>query len=316
MTKPVIEFPARLVEADSSVGHLLRQAFEEPTSFPSESATWHGLVEKREQPKRPLFRVFMTAAAVGAVGTFCLIWLVRREHGSDRVTAYADPQMTAATASSSSVLPGLVGANRSTASGVKPTRATTTKTEAKSPQIELAGPASAGPVDSESDTSTCARLAREGKLEQAASCYDQIARGSSMAAELALYEKARLESRALGRGAAALSTLDEHARRFPQGVLSTEAGLTRIELLARLGRANEALDSIERALGGAIGKERGGDLHALRGDILSSRGDCRAALAAYASARTAGIHPSRLKAGEQRCAALGDTQDSSSNPNP
>lgn len=164
-------------------------------------------------------------------------------------------------------------------------------------------PAASTPVGAlNDDVAVCAGLARIGKLEAAASCYDRIGRGNGMTSELALYEKARLESRALGRGAAALATLEEHARRFPQGALAVEAGLTRIELLSRLGRTSEALNAIERALPGAIGRERGGDLYLLRGDLLSLRGECAGARAAYAAARVAGIHPNRLKAGEERCA--------------
>jgi len=166
------------------------------------------------------------------------------------------------------------------------------------------------------NTSGCSQMALKGQLEEAADCYSRIAQGNSMAAELALYEKARLESRALGRGAAALATLDEHARRFPHGVLSTEAGLTRIELLTRLGRTNDALDAIEKALSGPIGKERGGDLYALRGELLSSRGDCSGANAAFAMARSHGVPSSRPLAGEKRCANDIDAKDSTPSPNP
>jgi tetratricopeptide (TPR) repeat protein len=156
-------------------------------------------------------------------------------------------------------------------------------------------------------------LVRKGHLEEAAECYGRIAQGSSLESEVAMYEKARLESRALGRGAAALATLDEHAKRFPRGVLSTEAGLTRIELLTRLGRTNDALKAIELALAGPIGNERGGDLFALRGQILSNRGDCTGANAAFALARSHGVPPSRPLGGEKRCAEHPATNDSTTN---
>ena len=124
-----------------------------------------------------------------------------------------------------------------------------------------------------------------------------------MAAELALYEKARLESNALARGEAALATLEEHGRRFPRGVLANEVGMTRIELLIRVGRADSALAAIEQALQGPLGGERAGDLLALQGDLLSARGDCTAAVQSFAGARKAGVHDSRLESGEKRCAA-------------
>jgi hypothetical protein len=122
-----------------------------------------------------------------------------------------------------------------------------------------------------------------------------------MSAELALYEKARLESRVLGDQSVALGTLEEHRRRFPSGVLGTEAGLTRIELLVRLGRATEALEAISTAMDGRLGKERGGDLHAMRGDLLVEQGDCPGALREYEQARQGGVHPSRLAKGTARC---------------
>jgi hypothetical protein len=122
-----------------------------------------------------------------------------------------------------------------------------------------------------------------------------------MDAELALYEKARLEARALGQSAQALSTLDEHARRFPGGVLTTEVELTRIELLSQLGRRGEALSAIERGLQGVLGRERGGDLQVLRAELASEQGDCPKALEAAQLARQAGVHPSRLEATERRC---------------
>ena len=125
--------------------------------------------------------------------------------------------------------------------------------------------------------------------------------GLILAAELALYERARLESNALGRGEAALATLEEHGQRFPHGVLASEVGITRIELLIRLGRTDAALGAIEQALKGALGQERPGDLLALKGDLLAARGDCATALETFERARAAGVHASRLEAAEKRC---------------
>jgi hypothetical protein len=124
-----------------------------------------------------------------------------------------------------------------------------------------------------------------------------------MDAELALYEKARIEAKALGKSSQALVTLDEHARRFPGGVLSTEVELTRIELLSQLGRRAEALHAIDRGLQGALGRERGGDLQVLRAELLSAGGECTAALEAARLASQAGAHETRLKTTQQRCPA-------------
>ena len=124
-----------------------------------------------------------------------------------------------------------------------------------------------------------------------------------MAAELALYEKARLQSKALGDSSAALATLEEHARRFPAGVLATESTITRIELLTRLGRGDAALHATQQALQGPAGRERHGDLQVLRAELLAARGECAAALEAIAEARSAGVHAARLAASERRCAS-------------
>lgn len=302
MTKPLVEFPSRLCEGETETGELLRRAIDEPAAFPRESACWHGLIEKRERAKRPLGRWFLLATATGGVCMLFLFLLVRRDHGSERVALNAETLAPRATAGVPALLPDALRDQHSTTTGAKVQRAVASKAESSAH-------GGASPAERANDTAECSQLAREGKLEQAAACYDRIAQGSSMAAELALYEKARLESRALGRGASALATLDQHARRFPKGALSTEVGMTRIELLSQLGRTDEALAAIERALGAAMGKERGGDLYALRGDLLSTSGDCPGAMAAYAAARAHGIHPSRLLVGEKRCTASDDRTD-------
>jgi tetratricopeptide (TPR) repeat protein len=172
------------------------------------------------------------------------------------------------------------------------------------PATKSAALASSSPRAVPEDTSACASLARDGKFEHATNCYDGIARGTSMAAELALYEKARLESRALGNREQALQSLNEHSARFPKGVLHAEVSMTRIELLTRLGRTKDALLAIESALKGTVGKERGADLYALRGDLLSVQADCDAALKDYAEAKRLGVHPSRIAVGMKRCEAV------------
>jgi hypothetical protein len=157
------------------------------------------------------------------------------------------------------------------------------------------------PAARESDAGQCSQLAKAGQYAAASACYGKVAHGSSMGAELALYEKARLEAKAMGQSSQALATLDEHARRFPSGVLTTEVELTRIELLSQLGRSAEALSAIDRGLHGALGRERGGDLQVLRAELLSGQGDCTGALAAAQAAQQAGAHPSRLEATARRC---------------
>ena len=321
MTKRPLGFPARLVENTDAIGQLLRESLEEPSKFPSESSAWHGLVQKGEPPT-PRFAM-PVGAVLTAVGvcTMALVWWVSHDQGPQRL--WANPEVVRSTIKPETT--NIAATQPLQEPALKPRHSGTTKAEAKPGTTpaggNLAGGTNALPPGDEANapskgTSGCSEQALQGHLEEAADCYSRIAQGSSIAAELALYEKARLESRALGRGAAALATLDEHKRRFPHGVLSTEAGLTRIELLTRLGRADDALAAIDKALLGPIGKERGGDLYALRGELLSSRGDCSRANTAFALARSLGVPASRPLAGEKRCANGTGATDRTTDPTP
>ncbi len=327
MTKRPLHFSTRLVENTDAIGQLLRDSLDEPSRYPSESSTWHGLLLKRERSSRRLaMPVGTVLAAVGACAIALVLW-VNHDPGPKRLSANPEATMSAVGPSEPKPAVAAIAAQPLSEPALKSRRLAATKVEDKA---QLGSPSAGNggvegtdtlapgikATEPTKDTSGCSEMALKGHLEEAADCYGRIAQGSSMAAELALYEKARLESRALGRGAAALATLDEHAKRFPHGVLLTEAGLTRIELLTRLGRTSDALDAIDKALSGPIGKERGGDLYALRGELLSSRGDCSGANAAFALARSHGVAPSRPLAGEKHCATGDDTKDSTVSPTP
>ena len=327
MKKPALQFPSRLVENTDEIGQLLRESMEDSPQWPSEPKSWHGLVEKRQGPAlRIRISLGYGMAVLGACAIALVYWAQLDQH---RTRFSAAPEVTSPARAPSAQEPA-----RAAAAAHPVPEAAARSRRASSPRLEDNGrtggaatgnevareSAPAATPDKANDTletsAVCAVMVRKGQLEQAADCYGRIAQGSSMDAEVALYEKARLESRALGRGGAALATLDEHARRFPAGVLSTEAGLTRIELLTRLGRNDEALRAIETALAGPIGKERGGDLYALRGQILSNRGDCVGANAAFALARSHGVPQSRPLAGEKRCAEQPEANVSTTNTNP
>jgi hypothetical protein len=313
MTKRPVQFSARLAENTDAIGQLLREGLEEPSRFPSESSTWHGLLQKRERSSRRFVTPFGTVLTVVGACAMGLVWWVNHDQGPQRLSANPETLLPTISPSAPNPSQAITAAQPLEERALKSRHWGTTKVEDKAqPSSTIPGNNGAAGTDalapgdeateSTKNTSVCSEMARSGHLEDAADCYSRIAQGNSMAAELALYEKARLESRALGRGAAALATLDEHANRFPHGVLSTEAGLTRIELLTRLGRTSDALAAIEKALSGPIGKERGGDLYALRGELLSNRGDCAGANTAFALARSQGVPPSRPLAGEKRCA--------------
>jgi len=275
------DFPSRLVEGDDRAALLVQRALAEPVLGPSEQQAWRRLRD-RSKPAAP--RWLLPAAAFALSMCALLVWWSRPTPA---------PPMAPDVWSRVPVSPphALLGAP-----GL-PEKAAETPEKPSERAKPLARAAS------EDDANQCAKLAKDAKYADAVGCYGRIAGGSSMSAELALYEKARIEAKALGQSSVALRTLDEHQRRFPSGVLSTEVELTRIELLSQLGRRGEALAAIERGLQSALGRERGGDLQVLRADLLVTQGDCVAALEAVRLARQAGVHPSRLSAIERRCPA-------------
>lgn len=146
------------------------------------------------------------------------------------------------------------------------------------------GDKSAAPTESAVDPSNPARcqgLLREGKSKEAERCYLDIAAGSGLSAEMALYEVARLRRDVLSNPSAALSTLDEYELRFASGTLAPEAKMAKIDLLARLGRGDEALRASDALLANPIGQARVVELRLLRGNLLRDKRDCAAAEREY-----------------------------------
>ena len=87
------------------------------------------------------------------------------------------------------------------------------------------------------------------------------AQADTLAAELELLRRARASTDP-DRG---LALLDEHARRFPSGMLGIERELSAIELLERAGRKSEALTRAESLEARARGTTYGERIeHALR----------------------------------------------------
>ncbi|HOU89930.1 MAG TPA: hypothetical protein PLU22_02735 [Polyangiaceae bacterium] len=293
MTGEPGRYPPRLVDEESAVGRLLRASLAEELPGPHETQSWAGLAARRVARRRRSATLALVAAAAAVLGVGALVSLARSPEAVS-FTAEAPPT---APVTSAPTIEGPVPAVQGRHAEARRPRAAS-----QAPSAPPSGASSASaPVDPAGDTTACANLVRERRYEEALACYEPIARGDTMSAELALYEQARLESRALGAPERALATLDAHRRRFPGGVLGAEVTLTRIELLARLGRAAEALDASASALAGPLGAERAGDLHALRGDLLADRGDCAGARGEYAAARAAAVHPARLARGEARC---------------
>lgn len=127
------------------------------------------------------------------------------------------------------------------------------------------------PGDDRGTAKACAQLARGGAAEQALGCYQILANGSGMTAELALFEQARLEGKVLRRPERALSTLSEYRRRFPNGSLRGEVMLAQIDWLQAAGDSARALEVVDEALASGLLREREAELLRLRATLRAAR---------------------------------------------
>ena len=150
----------------------------------------------------------------------------------------------------------------------------------------MAGEAEPGRATTRED---CLELARRGDPRAAERCFDQRAAGSGLGAEMALYEMARLRRDVLRDAIGALAALSAYRERFERGSLRNEVDLSRVELLAELGRSTDALRESAAMLAGGSGRERAAELHLLRGDVYRRDvRDLRSAAAEYAQAEALG----------------------------
>lgn len=144
-------------------------------------------------------------------------------------------------------------------------------------------PAHAAPTNPY-ELETCRELLRSGLTQKSEQCYLAVATDTSFAAEMALMELARLRRDARSDLTGSLATLDQYEARFPSGTLAAEVRMARIELLARLGRIDEALSHSRQLLATAQGRARAVELHLLRGNLLRDKKlDCSSAQAEYRS---------------------------------
>lgn len=122
--------------------------------------------------------------------------------------------------------------------------------------------------DAVSAAPDCLSLARRGHTRDAEACFVKTAEGTGLAAEMALYEVARLRRDVLSDPPGALQALAEYRKRFPSGSLRREADMSHLELLLQLGRTDEALKQSGELLSSSSSGERAAELHLLRGHIL------------------------------------------------
>jgi hypothetical protein len=95
-------------------------------------------------------------------------------------------------------------------------------------------------------------------------------------AEQLLLAEVLLKLRHLRDPRAALQLLNEHDRRFPHGLLGTEAALARVDALLALDRRDDALAVLDGIA--FTGSVRAGELQVLRGELRAKRGRCLEAI--------------------------------------
>ncbi len=174
-------------------------------------------------------------------------------------------------------------------------------------------PASAVSARLALDQARCRELVHGGQASAAEQCYLALAQsGRGLGAEMAWYEVARLRRDVLRNPTGALAALDEYERRFPAGALAPEVETSRVDLLARVGRVEDALAASERLLSTAAGRARQCELRMMRGNLLRDKvGDCARAEAEYRVCESdSGGWGDRAQLGRAECLErLGRTAD-------
>lgn len=273
MTTP---FPKRIVEGDDAAARILRAEIErKDEGAPPDFAALRARRSRRHA------RTQRTLVAALALGAFALVLVSRSRPPEFSITAETTHGPSHSGALALGTLPTTAP---SAATAAAPRVESALRAAAPSnPRSALPSPATAkrplptpepGPAQAATPSAgDCKALVQVSQYEAAARCYgDQAERSSGVGAEVAWMERARIESRALGRPSDALVTLAAYERRFPDGTLSTEARLTSIELLAAVGRREEALVAIGEATPRV--PERAGALHLLGARLALETNSC------------------------------------------
>jgi len=102
-----------------------------------------------------------------------------------------------------------------------------------------------------------------GDVARAMAMLGRTAQGSGPAAENAAYEMARITRYNLGQPRQAIALWDKYRTRFPDGLLRTEADLSIVDTLARLGEVRSALDEATTFIARHPSSERRAEIHRL-----------------------------------------------------
>jgi hypothetical protein len=125
---------------------------------------------------------------------------------------------------------------------------------------------------------------RSGDPRRALEIYGRLTAAGGPLAESALFEMAAIEHEDLREPGRALELWQRYRQRYPQGLLRAEADLSVIEVLPGLGQEGRALEEARAFLRRYPRSERRGEVARVAGDLSRARGDCRAAIALYATA--------------------------------
>ena len=260
--------PPRLVTDRDSVSLLLAQSERAFRADLAEGPAWQRFQERT----RRRHWVLWLAPAVACFAVVVVQARVRRAPASEpaALSVAAEP-----------VTPRPVAIARAEVAATEAATATAPKLERRIPSASLPllgtrpGDLKGRPVASDVDDATCRRWASEGRREEATQCFEVLGRGSGLAAEVALYQAARLSSDVLHDAPRALALLDRHQQRFPGGPLRTEVEWLRVQNLEKVGQLDEALSASEALLTTPSGRALGSKLHLLRGHIYANaKGDC------------------------------------------
>jgi TolA-binding protein len=163
----------------------------------------------------------------------------------------------------------------------------------------------AAPVDAAASSALAeAREARRtGDSRRALALYGRLAAGGGPLAESALFEIGAIEHEDLRDPARALETWQRYRQRYPRGLLRAEADLSVIEVLPGLGQEGRALEEAQAFLRRYPRSERRAEVARVAGDLARTRGDCRVALALYATAaeRASGSDADDAAFGQAAC---------------
>src|SRR5207247_6463750 len=119
------------------------------------------------------------------------------------------------------------------------------RSNARAAERAAPAPTNSPPGDEAPD---CTTIGRTGNTNAALECYERQSQRGGMSGELALYEIARLRKDVLSDYAGALDALESYDERFPNGSLRGEVQVSRVELLGKMGRSDEALSESARLL--------------------------------------------------------------------